>query len=614
MTRTTWSIIACSLFNLASGGMLFAADPQSIGFGDRGRDGGSNQEEGIGIRGRVDLPRVNVQAPQVQLPNVQAPKVETPRGPAIRGEARDVPVPKAQRPNVPLPNAQVPSDQVPNVRTPNARVPNVQAPNVQAPNVQGPRVNRNQINPSQPGRQVTPNGAARVPPPSGNVDAQGRARGSVGTEIGIPGAGIQVGPRVGANIGARVDDRVLGGTSINLGNRQLNIAGGNYRPSHHRHPWFGGYWNFNNWRGGGWNQNWNGGGWGYGGWGSRSGYWGRPFGWGLGAWGLGSLNYNSGYLAYSNPYYGGGAAYDYSQPIPVSYYTDTNANDPTEEMLNAAIAAFRRTEYDAALSLIDRAISRHPDDAVLHEFRALVLFAKADYRQAAATIHSVLAIGPGWDWTTMSRLYSDVAVYTAQLRALEFYTKEHTNDAAGLFLLAYHYLCTAHPDAAARKLQDVVQLEPTDRVAADLLKLISSGSNGPTTTSASPPAPPQPAPQPVPQPPATPATPQTPAEAPRSAGKTMDKAAFAGTWKAERSDGSKFELRLNPDSTFTWTFSQKNNEEKFSGTYTLEGTVLALQRKEGGSLVGNITPMGEGRFNFKLLGGPPEDTGLEFAR
>jgi hypothetical protein len=207
----------------------------------------------------------------------------------------------------------------------------------------------------------------------------------------------------------------------------------------------------------------------------------------------------------------------------------------------------------------------------------------------------VLAIGPGWDWSTMSRLYTDVAVYTAQLRALEFHTKSHADDPAGLFLLAYHYLCTGHPDAAARKLRDVVSLQPDDRVAADLLRMISDGSDGRPAAGA--------------QQPAEPAQPA--AEAPAVA---VQPGRLTGTWKAERPDGSKFSLQLKADSTFVWQFTHQNVRENFTGTYTLEGNVLALQRQDGGSLVGRIVPQGERGFNFKLLGGPPDDSGLDFAR
>ena len=93
--------------------------------------------------------------------------------------------------------------------------------------------------------------------------------------------------------------------------------------------------------------------------------------------------------------------------------------------MTAAVAAFKQNDYDAALDIIDKGIAQYPTDSVLHEFRGLVLFARGDYQQAAATIHSVLAIGPGWDWTTLISLYTSVAIYTDQLRALETFVREH---------------------------------------------------------------------------------------------------------------------------------------------------------------------------------------------
>ena len=111
----------------------------------------------------------------------------------------------------------------------------------------------------------------------------------------------------------------------------------------------------------------------------------------------------------------------------------------------------------------------------LHEFRSLVLFAKQDFQQSAATIHSVLAVGPGWDWTTMSGMYSNAELYTGQLRALESFTKSNPQDAASQFLLAYHYMTCGHPDAAARQLQTVVALMPDDRVSQCYLQSESIG-------------------------------------------------------------------------------------------------------------------------------------------
>lgn len=308
--------------------------------------------------------------------------------------------------------------------------------------------------------------------------------------------------------------------------------------------------------------------------------------------------YGSGYLPYYNPYYGNvasGGIYNYSQPIPVVYGTDSQPSGTSQELFMEAMAAFRRNDTNSALELIDQAVAQSPDDAALHEFRALVLFAKSDYQQAAATIHSVLALGPGWDWATLSALYTDVAVYTLQLRALEQFVTEHPRDAAGRFLLAYHYLSTGHPDAAARHLEQVTEQIPEDRVAADLLRMAAPFKSGAGAG---------PAQEPSPQPP----------EATLPAAGSIE-LAHGGEWNASRPDGSKFELTLSPDSKFTWKFFPKGQPpQEFSGTYTIEGNVLALERPEGGSLVGTITSHDEKSFNFKLVGAPPDDPGLEFVK
>ena len=297
----------------------------------------------------------------------------------------------------------------------------------------------------------------------------------------------------------------------------------------------------------------------------------------------------------------GSSGYNYSQPIPVLYNASVAVaeNDPNsaDEVLNNAVAAFQQNDYDAALDITNKGIAQYPDDAVLHEFRALVLFARQDYQQSAATIHSVLAVGPGWDWTTLSSMYSNVAIYTEQLRALEAFTKANPQDAASRFLLAYHYMSCGHPDAAARHLQQVVKLMPNDRVAADVLKMVSAPQAGQPGETAQPTTPPT----------------STRTDA---AGCQADRSGtLVGTWKAARADGSKFNLTLTNDAKFTWSFAQKDQAaQAFGGTYSVEGNVLALERKDGGSLIAEVTPGGDAKFNFKLLGAPADDPGLDFNR
>jgi hypothetical protein len=76
-----------------------------------------------------------------------------------------------------------------------------------------------------------------------------------------------------------------------------------------------------------------------------------------------------------------------------------------------------------------------------------VLFAQGKYREAAGTIHAVLADGPGWDWATMSGLYPSVQVYTTHLRALEDFARTNPDSADARFLLGYHYLTEGYHDA-----------------------------------------------------------------------------------------------------------------------------------------------------------------------
>lgn len=443
---------------------------------------------------------------------------------------------------------------------------------------------------------------------------------------------------------ARIGDRPFRGNSIQLNNRAFSVGSNRYQPSHYRHSGYHGYWNGNRrlsnsanvinavayglgagysngrygygnngYYSGYGNYNGYGSGWGWGlgsgyrgsrGYRSYTGYGYRPIGWGLGGWGLGSLNYSSGYLGYSNPYYinSGTTVYNYTQPIPVSYNTTVEVNEAdassAETVLTSAIDAFRLNDYDQALDIANKGISQYSDDAVLHEFRALVLFAKQDYQQAAATIHSVLAVGPGWDWTTLIGMYSDANLYTEQLRSLEAFTKSNPQDAASQFLLGYHYMTCGHPESAARSFQRVVTQLPADRVAVELLQMITpeeTAEKGTDATLASSPAPVD--------------------GAAEVDVKPVDPKILVGAWSSSRDDGSAFKLNLTDDAKFTWSFTPKDQpEQEFGGTYTVEQNVLVLERKDGGSLIAEVTPEPSGNFNFRLLGAAESDKGLEFTK
>lgn len=424
-----------------------------------------------------------------------------------------------------------------------------------------------------------------------------------------------------ANIGNRtnIGDR----TNIGSGNRNNAIGGNNDRVN-----------NISGNRIGNNNVNINRndvhpGDWGYrpdGGWGNAGG-WGRPYanGWvhgywhgrgdnwwggyglglatGLGAgwlgWGYGSAAWDWGYQPYVNPYYVAPAVvvdqpvvYDYAQPI------STEAPAPPDDQasqagqaFDQARAAFMQGDYPTAAKLADQALALTPNDATLHEFRAIVQFAQGQFEQAAASLYAVLSVGPGWDWTTLIGLYPNVTVYTEQLRALEAYRDAHPDSAAPRFVLAYLYLTAGDKASAAKQLQRVVQLLPTDKLSAALL-----GKLQPTDAAA---------PAPTPQPAAAPAAP---------AGPTVDLKSLVGSWSASPAPGTTIALKIAPDDTFTWDVVRGGKSQPLTGKAAIEGgNVLVLTRDSGGQLPGTIALKPGVGFTFKLAGGPADDPGLDFA-
>jgi tetratricopeptide (TPR) repeat protein len=226
-----------------------------------------------------------------------------------------------------------------------------------------------------------------------------------------------------------------------------------------------------------------------------------------------------------------------------------------------------------------------PNDPVMHEFRALVLFALGDYRQASAAVHSILASGPGWDWTTVSSLYPDTDTYVNQLFALEKAAVANPNESALQFLLAYHYTTAGQAEAAKGALARAQKLLPTDPVTAQLAQ-----AAGVVAEKVAPK-------DPVPPPPAD---------------VELD---ITGAWTAVRPDGGKIGLTIKPDGGFNWAVEDKSGKkDAFDGTFTLEDNVMILERKSGGALMGRVVALANNKFNFKAIGGGDTDPGLTFTK
>lgn len=430
-------------------------------------------------------------------------------------------------------------------------------------------------------------------PPTGNrpgVDNRPAVANRPATLPGIanrPNADNRL-PNGGANIADRHDD--LQNRLQNQGNwangredRQnwrdnnredwQNWASDNHGDWHHGYC-YGGYWNHM------WNE--------HPGWAA----------FGMTAWGVNRLAYGFGLGAYSNPYYSAQATpvYDYSQPIIAT--TDASGQPPVEATPPAsAMTAFDQArtdfyngDYPAALNGANQAVKEMPQDAVVHEFRALVLFALGQYNDAAATIHPVLAVGPGWDWATLAGLYPTIDIYTHQLRKLEESCKANPKAAGPEFLLAYHYLTCDHKDAAHRSFERVVSLQPGDTVAADYVRLTDTTPDN--------------AADPTPEPPSV-------AEIP--ADQLIDATAVVGKWKASAGSGNTFALDLTDKGEFTWTYKQGTNSQTLKGAYALDQNKLALQPDSGGTMLADLSKKGTG-FHFAQEGAPANDPGLDFTK
>lgn len=308
---------------------------------------------------------------------------------------------------------------------------------------------------------------------------------------------------------------------------------------------------------------------------------------------------------------GGGVVIDYAQPIDATVYADPTVDtydpgtpvvtDQARLAMDSARAAFYRNDYNLALQYVNSALSQMRGDSTLHEFRALTLFALGRYQEAAMVLNSVLAVGPGWNWTTMSALYPSVDIYTSQLRALEAYSRQNPQAADGHFVLAYHYLTEGYPDAAVSQLRKVVELVPRDAVANQLLQQLSpetASGTGANTGSASPP------PQTLPPVGSSP----TPVVAP------LTVAQLAGTWKASLPDGTSVIMKLDPNSNFDWSFTRQGKTTSMSGSYTLGRATLLLEDPNAGPMSGQISLAADGSLKFRMGGAPAGQGEIVFRR
>ncbi|MBC7820381.1 MAG: tetratricopeptide repeat protein, partial [Planctomycetaceae bacterium] len=311
---------------------------------------------------------------------------------------------------------------------------------------------------------------------------------------------------------------------------------------------------------------------------------------GVTAWGVNRVANGFGIWGYSNPYAssGGGGSYDYSEPL-VQYAEPTAATDPnaaatastqpapTDEGMAAfeeARTAFYGGDYPTALTKLDTTLKTMPHDAVVHEFRSLVLFASKKYPESAAAIYAVLTAGPGWNWTTMSSLYPAVATYTEHLRALEAFAKANPKSADAHFLLGYHYQTAGHAESALKQFKLAQAELPDDKLIKQMVTMTSPRDASKQSET----------------PPESPALPPE---------KVLKAEQLVGNWKS-LSQGATFQLDLAKDGGFTWTYSRGKQKQSVKGVFAVDQNILALEVDDGSTMVAEIDLAKPTQFKFKM--------------
>ena len=347
--------------------------------------------------------------------------------------------------------------------------------------------------------------------------------------------------------------------------------------------------------------------------GSNTGYWNGNYGNGpagsYGGMGMTSPSYGYGSTPYVNPYASMGGtggtsqpvgqvqpanvaannapagntpAYDYTQPVNTAAAPAdlAPATDPTITPAALARQAFRTGDYTKAVQLAQQSLGQDPNDVGLHQFLALGQLARGNYEQAAAPLYAVLAVGPGWDWTTLIGNYADAGAYTEQLRGLEAFVRANPQSSRARFVQAYHYICQEQGRAAIKPPKAILAMQPDDGVSARLLDTLR----------------------------------------PRAATglvQRLDPGNLPGVWIAQAPANAKITLSISDHANFSWAFSAPGKPPvTIVGTYAMANNVLTLSGKDapGGPLAGQVASVDDKHMSFKAVSSPASDAGLQFVR
>ncbi len=153
----------------------------------------------------------------------------------------------------------------------------------------------------------------------------------------------------------------------------------------------------------------------------------------------------------------------------------------TNNYQRAAVEAFRAGRFNESARLAKHALVDDSNNADLHLFLAQAQFAAGDFESAATQIHHAATIGSVDDlgfYVKAWRDYYRSNRYTDAMNRLNRFVADNPGNAGARFLRGYHFLYLEQAEYAAGELAKVIELDPNDGLAKDLLAAISGTDDG----------------------------------------------------------------------------------------------------------------------------------------
>ena len=89
---------------------------------------------------------------------------------------------------------------------------------------------------------------------------------------------------------------------------------------------------------------------------------------------------------------------------------------------------------------------------------------------------------------------------------------------------------------------------------------------------------------------------------------------LTGTWTAHPSADTTINLTFPDQGHFNWRVVHGNEDHQFQGESSMANGILTLAQDQNNAMVGDVNWQDPQHFQFKVLGGGPEDPGLTFTK